>query len=888
MDEAYYSALERVIHEAPMTSANAAGWESYLRYKINRGEVKAEELFWTGFATRLQEFAGQQADGKLTREAVQELFEANAISVQTWVGDGTPDWGFLSPHGEMRYATRVEAMDAYRREKSWVFNQAIVIKEDMAAGQISIHSYADRPTEETIATDDPGTIVATFTRIKETYWKIGQDFFDRAKTEDFARKQIDILESLHPELGPFSFEFSASNDLHLVSKEPEPTVFPARNDLWMDNKGHYYPHSSAAQIVAIQTARKSRDRLCKQLDAPKAFDHERKIIDRKSVHSEWSHAYDGEYPYREILLILGGNAPALDDLNFQNNHWEGINNVVAHIRTTRFRNTLFVEELQSDWGEQLRDEKKTANAPFVGSTQKWLNLALKKMLHEAVMGRYEQVSLINGKQSADRYTMRRSASEIILYFNADRQEFRLTATDSQQLPVAFDLRGNYMLYFPAEQAHKGIERVLGTFLTERLLQQEKISNGDSYSQILRERDMIIGDRGMKEFYDDIVPNTLKKLLKKLDPAIQLEYRHLAETQNEQLSFDVTDTLREKVRAKQALFSFAPIPASQEIADPTASLPQYQKTHEFLVDRLGAHAADLITLTDRLPDGMPLLSEGAHTRDDGQTYINPAHIAPLCDKGGKEILSRDERVLWVAHHELFHRGFTVEGAKTLKDKLVQADSNPFVHALADAITAERMELASPLLPRNRTEAVEEALAEIYAAQRSGRMDALRERYQTYVPDLELPQRYNDWYGKLQQYADSMREILVRLTLRREPRAMTDAQLSDFICRIGDAATRALPQEYGRQDAPAASQTKPSLDLSGCASAREAGKRAWEAIEGNLNRLPEVTEVLGEQGYRLDLRRLRDVPAHPTVMCDAFMRAVSPVAPSVQQKRVQQER
>jgi len=61
-----------------------------------------------------------------------------------------------------------------------------------------------------------------------------------------------------------------------------------------------------------------------------------------------------------------------------------------------------------------------------------------------------------------------------------------------------------------------------------------------------------------------------------------------------------------------------------------------------------------------------------------------------------------------------------------------------------------------------------------------------------------------------------------------------------------------------------------------------------IEGDLNRLPEVMEVLGEQGYRLALRRLRDVPAHPTVMCDAFMRAVSPVAPSVQQKRVQQER
>ena len=235
---------------------------------------------------------------------------------------------------------------------------------------------------------------------------------------------------------------------------------------------------------------------------------------------------------------------------------------------------------------------------------------------------------------------------------------------------------------------------------------------------------------------------------------------------------------------------------------------------------------------------------------------------------------------VKAEELFWTGF----ATRLKDKLVQADSNPFVHALADAITAERMELASPLLPRNRTEAVEEALAEIYAARQSGHMEALRERYRAYAPGLELPQTHDGWRGKLQEYADGMRGVLRRLT-RREV-SMTDAQITLLTGRIGAAATRELsPQQTTAADGGAPQQPRP--DFSACASPRDAGKLAWAFIGGDPARLPEAIKILGEQGYRVDERRLRDTAQHPLMQREALMKAVSKTLPPPQ-KTVQAER
>jgi hypothetical protein len=51
------------------------------------------------------------------------------------------------------------------------------------------------------------------------------------------------------------------------------------------------------------------------------------------------------------------------------------------------------------------------------------------------------------------------------------------------------------------------------------------------------------------------------------------------------------------------------------------------------------------------------------------------------------------------------------------------------------------------------------------------------------------------------------------------------------------------------------------------------QAWKAIGGDLGNLDVIAKILGEQGYRLDTRRLQNLPEHPLLRRDAFVNAVS---------------
>lgn len=257
----------------------------------------------------------------------------------------------------------------------------------------------------------------------------------------------------------------------------------------------------------------------------------------------------------------------------------------------------------------------------------------------------------------------------------------------------------------------------------------------------------------------------------------------------------------------------------------------------------------------------------------QDWLRAAVNRAEVKNDGSEILSRDERVLWVAYHELFHRGITVTGAKALEKELMQADNHPFVHALADAITQERITLAPEAAPRRRLEAVEEALAELYAARESGRMEALHRRYLPYAPELPQPPSHGDWAIRLHDYNSA-----ICFTFRKVSESwlnMDDAQVVELLGRVGDAVRRELPPVRRIHDEVTQQQerTATTPDFSGCASPREAGMRAWTAIGGDLDRLPEAIRALDEQGYRLDTRRLQNLPQHPLLRRDAFVKAVS---------------
>jgi hypothetical protein len=262
-------------------------------------------------------------------------------------------------------------------------------------------------------------------------------------------------------------------------------------------------------------------------------------------------------------------------------------NRLAHIflderKDAKGNNVLFVQEMQSDWAQQGRDKGfaivdklpegysvkqdlivsgqpwgvvdkngqfvtagfhrskedavaeviqrlntyKLPTAPFVTNTEDWVNLALKRVIKEAVDNDIDTVAFIKGGQAADKYSLR----TFVDYISADRKttsgvEHLPGATDDLYVfiapkdslsphafyvgpdgiikePISADVRSKFL--------GEPLSNVIGKEAAEKLL-STKIGE----SQVLRDEGLTLGGKGMEGFYDNILPKTAEKLLKKL-------------------------------------------------------------------------------------------------------------------------------------------------------------------------------------------------------------------------------------------------------------------------------------------------------------------------------------------------------------------------------------
>jgi hypothetical protein len=260
---------------------------------------------------------------------------------------------------------------------------------------------------------------------------------------------------------------------------------------------------------------------------------------------------------------------------FVSSHWTQPN-VLAHIRVNDRTDAdgarvLFVEELQSDWqqsarkqgiqkklepvfslddqrvrlvrrdegGKQLTDvylndenvqtwkgsvpddyiisdlndviEKRAKigvpNAPFIDKTDKWLTLSLKRIVKMAVDGGYDRVAFVNGQQSAERFSLDKHLSEL-RYEPAGEGLYEISGIDHNLVEVISE--DNITI--------DRVEELVGKEMAE------KIANGEGEKGTeggYRDWRSFSGDglkieaKGMRAFYDQIVPSATKALLKKL-------------------------------------------------------------------------------------------------------------------------------------------------------------------------------------------------------------------------------------------------------------------------------------------------------------------------------------------------------------------------------------
>jgi hypothetical protein len=158
------------------------------------------------------------------------------------------------------------------------------------------------------------------------------------------------------------------------------------------------------------------------------------------------------------------------------------------------------------------------SAPFVTNTEDWLNLALKRVIKEAVDNDIDTVAFIKGGQAADKYSLRTFVDHI----SADRglatgDDLYVSITPKDSLsphafyvgpdgiikePISADVRSKFL--------GEPLSKVIGKETAEKLL-STKIGE----SQVLRDEGLTLGGKGMEGFYDNILPKTAEKLLKKL-------------------------------------------------------------------------------------------------------------------------------------------------------------------------------------------------------------------------------------------------------------------------------------------------------------------------------------------------------------------------------------
>jgi hypothetical protein len=239
---------------------------------------------------------------------------------------------------------------------------------------------------------------------------------------------------------------------------------------------------------------------------------------------------------------------------YRSNHWDQPN-VIAHVRMNDRtdadgKRVLFIEELQSDWGQggkkegffdpakpwqvfnvstgetvgayskqsdafadasargdgfDFQDERTRFGskrmvpiAPFVTKTEGWLNLALKRVMVMAAEGGYDKVAFVSGAQSAERYDLSKQIERVTAYKETGGT-YRISAAD---------INGNTL---PAQRAKDAaeLEGIVGKELAQKIVDQK--SPIESYSGL----DLKVGGEGMKAFYDQVVPSALKKLLPKV-------------------------------------------------------------------------------------------------------------------------------------------------------------------------------------------------------------------------------------------------------------------------------------------------------------------------------------------------------------------------------------
>ena len=219
---------------------------------------------------------------------------------------------------------------------------------------------------------------------------------------------------------------------------------------------------------------------------------------------------------------------------FKSSHFDEPN-ILVHLRmNTRTdadgNKVLFLEELQSDWGQKGKKEgfkiseaeQKARNyyptqgvpqAPFVTSTPSWVKLGIKTAIKEAVNQGATKIAWTTGEQQADRYSLAKQVNSISVTPHENGRFVFIDMKGNYDVTLSVDKNGKILkdknnLQGQQSFIDKSLDDVVGKDMAQKILSETKESKYEGEG-------LKVGGSGMKGFYDKIVPDVAKAVVKEL-------------------------------------------------------------------------------------------------------------------------------------------------------------------------------------------------------------------------------------------------------------------------------------------------------------------------------------------------------------------------------------
>ncbi len=549
----FYSALSRELEKANTKAALGEGWRLQIKGLLNKGAIKQDEVTWTG----IEEWLGLQS-GKVTKDQVLAYLNGNGVRVEEVVLGRTAD----------------ERVPSRRTLLSRAYHAAVDRAQE-AGGALNPEWIERQPSES--RTPEEQAVLDTWNAVNEH----PEEPIDYGPVDDakFAKYTLpggenyrEVLLTLPGKSKPtISFEDWLRSIGFDHSKMSDRALDDARSNYTADSKnfeggnvyrsGHWDQPNVLAHLRVNDRVDADGKRVLFVEEIQSDFGQDAKRYGFKSppgtIAKLKADLAKAEMAKRDAATEMG----VVEDLITKPLYLNGTKEAKARIdrRLTETRDAYYGVAMPGVMraraaleDAQLRDNKAVPAAPFVDKTDKWLTLALKRVITMAVDGGYDKVAFVNGEQSADRYDLSKQIRQIdAAKMNGDY--FMIVATGNSGKTV-----------IEKAVAKDALPDVVGKELASKIISD----GGGTYSGL----DLKVGGEGMKTFYDHIIPNATKALLKKLgggqmasvkfreDRGFEDSYQRskgMVIPPITQPGFTLTPEMREKAEAGLPLFSNTP-------------------------------------------------------------------------------------------------------------------------------------------------------------------------------------------------------------------------------------------------------------------------------------------------------------------------------------------